>query len=115
MFKDIIVLRYFFLFFLFLSLQVINAQTNDIEIPNVFTPNGDQINDFFVADGLTGQWDMNIYDRWGTLVFASEDASGAGWDGHNILGLEAGPGVYFYIIKKKDAEDFFKGTIHLFR
>lgn len=97
------------------SVFELNAQSNDIKIPNVFTPNGDQINDVFKVEGLSGQWTIRIYDRWGTLVYATEDVSGMGWDGHNILGLESVTGVYFYILVQKDSNQSYKGTIHLLR
>ena len=108
-------LRYFFLVVISVLSYTVNAQTNDIEIPNVFTPNGDQVNDQFIVNGLSSQWDMRIYDRWGTLVFATENFPETGWDGHNILGLEAVTGVYFYIIEQKDADKSYTGSIQLLR
>jgi gliding motility-associated-like protein len=115
MYKHSKVLQYFFLFaFIFLAYNI-NAQTNDIEIPNVFTPNGDKVNDLFKVDGLTSNWDLSIYDRWGTLVFATDRAEVTGWDGHNILGMEVVTGVYFYILKQNGTEESYNGTVSLFR
>lgn len=50
-------------------------------IPNAFTPNNDNINDMFgaVGEGIT-EFHMEIYDRWGTLVFVANDIS-TKWDG----------------------------------
>lgn len=52
-----------------------------IYIPNAFTPNGDGLNDLFkpVGTGIKS-WHMEVYNRWGQLVF-SGDERGEGWDG----------------------------------
>src|SRR5690606_27474392 len=49
--------------------------------PNAFTPNGDGNNDFFkpVVSGIK-QYDFQIYNRWGELIFTSKQAE-IGWDG----------------------------------
>jgi gliding motility-associated-like protein len=51
-------------------------------IPNAFSPNGDGINDVFRMIGLYKniKFSMMVYDRWGTLVFRSENMADA-WDG----------------------------------
>jgi gliding motility-associated-like protein len=50
-------------------------------VPAAFSPNGDGINDIFKAegDGIT-KFEMLIFDRWGQLVFQSNDIN-KGWDG----------------------------------
>ncbi len=50
-------------------------------IPNTFTPNGDGLNDVF-APKFTGLTDfrMLIFDRWGNLIFTTEDMN-TGWSG----------------------------------
>ena len=59
-----------------------------IIFPNIFTPNGDGVNDVFLAD-----YDLKVYDRQGTLMYEGTE----GWDGtHN--GVEANPGVYLYTL-----------------
>ena len=56
--------------------------------PNIFTPNGDGVNDVFLAD-----YDLKVYDRQGTLMYEGTD----GWDGtHN--GVDAKQGVYLYTV-----------------
>ncbi len=72
-----------------------------IDIPNAFTPNGDGINDYFLprqllARGLT-MFKMNIYNRWGQLIFESTTLDGSGWDGR-LNGVEQPVGVYVYSI-----------------
>ena len=68
-------------------------------IPNAFTPNGDGLNDKFVPMG-TGvnpeRFTMYIFDRWGTLVFTTNDMN-AGWDGKFSAGI-CPVGVYVYKI-----------------
>ncbi|MFL5764864.1 MAG: gliding motility-associated C-terminal domain-containing protein [Bacteroidia bacterium] len=68
-------------------------QDCDIEVPNVFTPNGDGNNDFFLINS-TGikTFSIVIYNRWGRKVYESDDIS-KGWDGSNAV-----DGTYFYII-----------------
>jgi gliding motility-associated-like protein len=53
-------------------------------VPNAFTPNGDFTNDTFfpkgrnLADG--GKYEFRIYDRWGSLIWMTNDPN-KGWDG----------------------------------
>jgi gliding motility-associated-like protein len=64
-------------------------------VPNTFTPNGDGANDVLrvFAIGLK-EFDLRIYDRWGTLVFASRDINTT-WDG-TYNGRRLNSGVYIY-------------------
>jgi gliding motility-associated-like protein len=87
-------------------------------IPNVFTPNGDGTNDYFIitATGLR-DFHCEIYDRWGVLIAEWNDAAG-GWDGHTTSGMEATDGVYYYIMRLTDYSDKVteeKGFVHLIR
>jgi gliding motility-associated-like protein len=68
------------------------------QLPNVFSPNGDNINDFYSA--LPYRYiesvDMKIYDRWGVLLFQTNDPH-IHWDGKSIQsGKICSDGVYFY-------------------
>lgn len=79
-------------------------------IPNVFTPNGDGVNDFFqpVANvSLFKDYEMVIYDRYGSELFKSHDVDFP-WDGKLRNGSEAAFAVYVYKIKLTD----FKGEAH---
>ncbi len=89
-------------------------------VPNVFTPNGDNVNDvFFIKATNLDEITMLIYDRWGHKVFdLVSDKGNLAWDGKNQFGKEVAEGTYFYIIKAKgkDGNSFEKnGTISLFR
>ncbi|MES2284848.1 MAG: PKD domain-containing protein [Bacteroidota bacterium] len=88
-------------------------------IPNAFTPNGDEKNDSFSAKGLfIKQYEMMIFDRWGNLIFFSEDIN-KGWDGKINHGNEiALQDVYVYSIRVVDfkkEEYFYKGIVTLLR
>jgi len=69
---------------------------NFYEIPNVFTPNGDNINDKLVAktSGLVTKIDFKLYNRTGLLLFKTDDPR-INWDG-TYQGKIVSPGVYFY-------------------
>jgi len=54
---------------------------SEIFIPNAFTPDGDGLNDVFKAKGAFVElFEMQIFDRWGNLVFQSGNIN-EGWDG----------------------------------
>ena len=79
----------------------------DMEIPNVFTPNNDNHNDVFLPVGhCISDFDMKIYNRYGVLVFESNDID-KGWNG-KIDGdqNEASEGVYFYVITYNQSNKF---------
>lgn len=62
---------------------IIVKEINDgaIFIPNAFSPNGDGLNDLFMAKGSTPQrFELKIFNRWGELIFATNDIT-KGWDG----------------------------------
>jgi gliding motility-associated-like protein len=94
---------------------------SELTIPNVFTPNGDGINDvFFVKIKSMSEINVFIVDRWGHKVYelANSDNGNVLWDGKNQAGKEVPEGTYFYVIKAsgKDGQTFNKnGTINLFR
>jgi gliding motility-associated-like protein len=98
------------------SIKVINDKV-ELIIPDVFTPNGDGVNDFFAfqAEGIKNLNGI-IYNRWGQKVF-SWDGVQPNWNG-NIQGNEATEGVYFYLVEGMDIheKDFVeKGSLTLIR
>ena len=72
------------------------------ELPNVFTPNGDQINDVFkpldnITPELIVRVDMHIFNRWGRFVYETKDIF-INWDGRAVgTGVPCSTGTYFYI------------------
>jgi gliding motility-associated-like protein len=74
----------------------------NLYVPNVFSPNGDQINDYFLissASGIEEIEELSIYDRWGALVFQDfnflPNDQNRAWDG-TMRGEPFNPGVYVY-------------------
>jgi gliding motility-associated-like protein len=56
-------------------------QAYTIYIPNAFTPNSDGLNDGFKAEGVgIAQFKLQVFDRWGKMIFESDDIN-KGWDG----------------------------------
>jgi len=69
------------------------------KLPNIFTPNGDGKNDFFrpIEYKFVEKIDIKIYNRWGNLVFETEDPD-INWNGEDINGGKVvSDGVYYYI------------------
>ena len=92
-----------------------------LNIPNVFSPNGDGINDYFLprellSRGLT-QFRMGIYNRWGNLIFETTSVDGRGWDG--MYNNEPQPeGVFVYSIDatfKDGQKEHHQGNLTLLR
>ena len=88
-----------------------------IYVPNVFTPNGDNVNDEFrIGYKSLISFQCWVYNRWGRQVYYWTDPT-KGWDG-NINGKKAVPGPYFYVIKAigSDKKVYkMKGDINLLR
>ena len=104
------------------DISIILVDDNNIFVPNIFSPDGDSNNDVFTVfsnSSITQVIEMNVYDRWGNLVFNNEmfepgDLS-QGWDG-TINNRNAEPGVYVYTIKivlPDTSERLFTGNLTL--
>ena len=77
---------------------VIPESPNILAPPNAFTPNNDGINDLFQPHLLNVQsLDFAIFNRWGKVVFQTDDPE-LGWDG-KANGTEAEIGIYVYYMK----------------
>ncbi|MEO5644120.1 MAG: gliding motility-associated C-terminal domain-containing protein [Bacteroidia bacterium] len=91
-------------------------------LPNVFTPNGDNTNDFFIPFPYRyiKDVDVHIYDRWGVLVFETLDPN-VHWDGRDMTTHKlCTDGVYYYtaVVNEIHLEGIIprelKGFVHLF-
>lgn len=86
-----------------LTVEVIEG----LDIPNVFTPNGDGFNDDFNihASGIA-QYYLQVYNRWGVLLFESSNPN-VKWDGRTMAGIPCDDGTYYYILSaKSDSKDY---------
>ncbi|WP_165917267.1 gliding motility-associated C-terminal domain-containing protein [Flaviaesturariibacter aridisoli] len=91
--------------------------TDDLFVPNYFTPNNDGRNDvlYFYGSSVTAL-DFRIFNQWGEQVFASTDKA-RGWDG-SASGKQQPVGVYMYVAKVTLANGqtrTLKGSINLIR
>ena len=90
-------------------------------VPNCFTPDGDEFNNSFLPIFTSGfdpmNYELTIYNRWGEIVFVSENHLTA-WNG-SYNNMICPDGIYSYIIKYKIPDlDLFKyisGQINLIR
>ena len=93
-----------------------------VENINVFTPNNDGINDFFVPINLDDYPNPSVlvYNRWGKLVYANENYQ-YDWDGtHFKSGNELNDGLYYYIVDPESNKydyttNLINGYVHLIR
>ena len=79
--------------------------TANFFIPNVFTPNADDLNDSFYLSGIAcgSATSMHIFNRWGQLVFETDLPFDEFWDGF-VNGKPAPDGVYSYVLKNGETE-----------
>lgn len=97
----------------------IQDYTSELEIPNVFTPNNDNYNDFFYPIKMKNisNIDVQIYNRWGNLIF-SEKGLTFKWNGINNKGNKCSEGTYYYLIESTnicDEREIKKGFLTLLR
>lgn len=99
---------------------VYTEEIKKVKTANVFTPNNDGLNDFFLLDGLTTPCDeaeITVYNRWGQEMYRSTSTNFK-WDGKDGNGSNATDGVYFYIAsfkKQNNAKKELHGTVTLLR
>lgn len=98
---------------------VINTFEVKINIPNVFTPNGDDKNDEFVVEAENWvKYEIKIYNRFSEKVFESNDPA-ISWNGKkDNSGAELPAGVYYVVINyqlRGMPEETYNGTVTLIR
>jgi gliding motility-associated-like protein len=100
-----------------IQIQVKDCSTI-LQMPNVFSPNSDGVNDNFfpvTAENIT-QASLIIFNRWGQKLFAGSDLS-KGWDG-KLNGKNCSDGTYFWIVEYTTIENdhlSMKGFVELIR
>jgi len=78
---------------------------NAVVLPNILTPNGDGLNDVYDIPLLSqaSSFRMDFFNRWGTLLFTTEDATNV-WKGTSSENTTAAPGTYFVILRFFDCQ-----------
>lgn len=88
------------------TITVKNDCNLQAQIPNVFTPNADGINDTFKIELKNATlYNFSIYDRWGLLMHSDDIKSHTTilWDGRTTAGEACTAGVYFYTLQYTEA------------
>jgi len=103
------------------SYQQLYIEPFTIYVPNSFTPDGNEFNNRFIPivylEAL--EWKLEIYDRWGELIFESHDIE-TGWDGTTPSGKIGQDGQYIWKITyvscaPNGEEEMLVGTINLLK
>jgi gliding motility-associated-like protein len=86
-------------------------------IANTITPNKDGVNDTWRIDEVAAypNVEIEIFDRWGTLVWKSTRGYSVEWDGRSSKGRDMPMGSYYYVINLNDGSDVIQGTITIIR
>lgn len=95
----------------------VDSAGDKLNIPNVFSPNGDQVNDFFeVSTDGTTVYEFSVFTRSGSRIYYSQSPQ-ISWDGNSLDGKALKEGVYYYVIEEEGGSDPFQhaGFMHLFR
>ncbi|MEM6269016.1 MAG: PKD domain-containing protein [Bacteroidota bacterium] len=85
----------------------------ELFIPNVFSPNDDDINDRFLVEYTGDQpFQLTVYDRWGVMLYDGRNKV-QGWNGKDLNGNDVATGVYYYYVRVGDRE--YTGDLTLVR
>lgn len=80
------------------TVEIILDAVSEITIPDIFTPNGDGINDQFVIQTVNIiHEELLIYNRWGQLLYSTNTS--APWNGRTLSGDDATEGTYYFFFK----------------
>ncbi len=92
------------------TIQVQIMECDEFFVSEVFTPNGDGKNDFFVIKGMYGKrLKLTVFNRWGNAVYKNENYDNS-WNGNsnvkNVFGSneKLPPGTYYYLLEFPDKE-----------
>ena len=98
-----------------IRISSVKDEPKEIFIPEGFSPNGDGVNDLFLIDLLDKNLTINlqIYNRWGGLVYANEDYQN-NWDGTANQGINPTDkkglpdGTYYYMVRLSNGKEFIR-------
>lgn len=104
------------------------VEPSELDIPNVFTPDGDGLNDYFAVESKSLRFiSVEVFSRSGMKVYGFYGEGETlrewkGWDGNvNASSIKASPGIYFYIIRAFGWDDIdynskkYRGAVYLYR
>ncbi|GAA4410989.1 hypothetical protein GCM10023187_36290 [Nibrella viscosa] len=90
-----------------IRIRVVDCPGN---IPNVFTPNSDGVNETFFIEGISLlPWRLEVFNRWGGRVYRSE-AYRNEWTGDDLPA-----GTYYYVLSSAQIDRQYKGWVQLIR
>ncbi len=77
-------------------------------VPNIVTPNGDELNDLFMIKGISrGTWACAMYNRWGKRVFLSENYA------NDFNPIDLATGTYYYELISPLKDKVYKGWVQI--
>jgi len=85
--------------------DLVNMDVMTVVIPEAISPNGDNINDFLIINGLdlvNQGAELSIVNGAGTMIFSTSNKNGSkwnNWDGKNSKGIDLPEGTYYYLLK----------------
>lgn len=89
------------------SKVTITAASCELLIPNIFTPNGDGLNDVWEFQNVNNRnLNVVIFNRWGAVI--ANWIGNQPWDGGNLEN-----GMYYYVVET--AEETYRGTVSILR
>lgn len=91
------------------STSSVNVQNfcDDFIIPNIITPNGDNLNDWFVIQNLVPNCELKIFNRSGALVYQNRNYQN-NWQGDKLSN-----GIYYYILNSTSLNKTWKGWVEI--
>jgi gliding motility-associated-like protein len=89
------------------SYDEVIVHVNDLAIPNGFSPNADNVNDYFEIPGilLFSKVSLEVFNRWGNLVFESGDYKND-WGGKNLAGENLSDDTYYFTLKVSELKTY---------
>lgn len=93
------------------SIMLTDMAGDCIKIPNVFTPNGDGVNDTWIIENIEMFPDATVYvfNRWGQMLYKGT-GNDEPWDG-SYRGHYVPAGTYLYIVDLYQKTEAYKGTV----
>ncbi len=80
------------------AIALLPVQHSDLAVPNIFTPDADNNNRFIIYGHNIANYEINIYNRRGLLIYHSTDIN-EGWNGRDQHGEPCPPGSYIYHVR----------------